>query len=74
MTVNQIIKKLGGARVVAHRLGLVPSTVYRWGYPVHRGGTNGFPKDYLIDVKALCDGAGLELSWPQVITARARGQ
>ncbi len=38
---QRIIDKLGGTRVVADALKIAGTTVYRWTYPVERGGTGG---------------------------------
>lgn len=38
---QRIIDKLGGARMVANALRIAATTVYRWTYPVERGGTGG---------------------------------
>lgn len=36
-----IIDKFGGPHALAALLGLHPVSVYRWTYPVAKGGTNG---------------------------------
>ena len=39
---TKIIDKLGGHQAVAKMLGCHITRVYRWTYPVERGGTGGF--------------------------------
>lgn len=54
---ERIIAKMGGARRLAALLGLSPATVYRWRYPVERGGTGGLiPSEYhqpVLDLAAV---------------------
>jgi len=53
---KRIIEKFGGARRLARLLGLAPATVYKWDYPMARGGTGGLiPVEYhqpLLDLAA----------------------
>lgn len=54
---ERVIAIFGSARRVARLLCLSPATVYRWSYPVQRGGTGGLiPSEYhqaLLDLAAV---------------------
>ena len=38
---ERVINRFGGARELARLLNLNPTSVYRWTYPVSKGGTGG---------------------------------
>lgn len=53
---KRIINKFGGIYTLARKIGAAPSTIYRWTYPLDKGGTGG-----LIPVK-----------WHEIILETAR--
>lgn len=60
---QQIIMRLGGARVVANALRIAATTVYRWTYPVERGGTGGtVPIKRMNQIIAYANKRGIKLS------------
>jgi hypothetical protein len=60
---QRIITKLGGARVVADALKIAVTTVYRWTYPVNRGGTGGnIPIKRMNQIIAYASKKGIRLS------------
>jgi len=60
---NRIIAKFGNARNLAKLLKMEPSAVYKWTYPVERGGTGGLvPAASLRKVMRQADLAGIELT------------
>lgn len=57
---KRVIEKFGGEPVVARLLGLAPSTVYRWTYPVSKRGTGGvIPAKSLIELLRLARPLGV---------------
>lgn len=59
----RIIAKFGGARRLAALTKKNPSAVYKWDYPVDRGGTGGMvPSSAVKDVKEAAELAGIELT------------
>lgn len=60
---QRIITKLGGARVVANALKIAATTVYRWTYPVNKGGTGGtIPIKRMNQIIAYAGKRGIKLS------------
>lgn len=59
---ERVIAKMGGARRLAGLLKLSPATVYRWAYPVERGGTGGLiPSEYHQPVLDLAAALSVDL-------------
>lgn len=59
---DQLIKKCGGAQAVAALLGLSPTSVYKWKYPVERGGTGGLvPANRQQELLDKARSAGIDL-------------
>jgi hypothetical protein len=42
MVAQRVIKKLGGPRRVADMLAMSTQAIYKWTWPVEKGGTGGF--------------------------------
>lgn len=62
-TVKTIITRLGGPRVIADALRIAVTTVYRWTYPVERGGTGGIiPIRRMNQIIAYAQKRGIRLS------------
>lgn len=60
---QRIITKLGGARMVASALRVAATTVYRWTYPVEKGGTGGvIPVRRMNQIIAYANKRGIKLS------------
>lgn len=48
---EKIIKKFGGARILADAIGVKPNAVHKWPYPKSKGGRGGLvPTDKQQDV------------------------
>lgn len=59
----RIIKKFGGARRLAPLIGKDPSAVYKWDYPLAKGGTGGIiPTRMQAKVRDAADLLGIELT------------
>lgn len=59
----KIIGKFGGARQLARLLNKNASAVYKWDYPLEKGGTGGFvPSSAITSVKEAAELAGVELT------------
>jgi len=59
---TRVIRKLGGPRNVANMLGMTTQAIYKWTWPVERGGTGGFiPTRRQIELMVAAKQRGIEL-------------